>query len=103
MHSGKSLADFGPIVSNGFLSQTLTTSPGTSYVFDFWLYQNGPYGISNFFEAKFNGVSLMTLTAHPPDVNPTENNYVHYSFNVTATAAVTDIEFTFYNPPAYWI
>jgi PKD repeat protein len=41
-HSGTYGAILGPVGSLGYLSQTLTTTPGTSYLLSFWL--NSPDG-----------------------------------------------------------
>ena len=55
---GSCFAFFGPVGSNGGISQTLTTTPGTQYTVSYFLNPDG--GTPSAFSATFNGVSLQS-------------------------------------------
>ena len=69
------------------LRQTLNTVAGQHYTIDFWLQA----------EADVTGAAVMSLT----DAAAT-NGYVHYSFDLVANSALTDLAFQFSNSPAFW-
>ena len=95
-HSGNFGAYFGPTSGDGFLDQNITTVAGQSYIVDFWL-SNDDQLANNHMSASFNGVQILSLNSSPPFP------YTHYTSNpIMATTALTDLHFTFYNPPAYW-
>jgi hypothetical protein len=72
------------------------TVPGLSYIVDFWLSNDDSTG-NNHMSASFNGVQILSLSNSAPFP------YTHYTSNaIMATTALTDLHFTFYNPPAYY-
>jgi Carbohydrate binding domain/PEP-CTERM motif len=96
VHSGSFAAYFGPTSSNGFLDQNIATIAGQSYIVDFWLSNDDSTG-NNSMSASFNGVQILSLTNSAPFP------YTHYTSNpIMATGSTTDLNFTFYNPPAYY-
>ena len=96
VHSGSYAAFFGPTSNDGFLDQNIVTVPGLSYIVDFWLSNDDSVG-NNHMSASFNGVQILSL------VNAAPFPYTHYTSNpIMATTALTDLHFTFYNPPAYY-
>jgi hypothetical protein len=86
-------AHLGPL-SEGFLSQTLTTIPGHSYNVSFWLAVDS--GTPNNFSCSFAGGSVVSL------VNAAAFGYTQFSANITATSASSVLQFAFSDPPAYW-
>jgi len=95
-HSGTYEAHFGPTSSDGFLDQNVTTTPGQFYIMDFWLSNDDPIA-NNHMSASFNGTTFLTL------VNAPAFPYTHYTSGpIMATGALSDVHFTFYNPPAYY-
>ena len=83
-HSGAFAAEFG--VSSVSLTQSVTTTPGASYVVDFWLagvgdFLLGPFGVfwggSNIFSGGFSGFG-----------------YTEFTFTVTASSATTALQFS---------
>ncbi len=69
--------------SEGFLQQTLATTPGQSYTVDFWAASSGEaifqvfWGGSNVFSHSFTGLT----------------GYTEFTFNVTASSASTALGF----------
>jgi hypothetical protein len=94
-HSGTFGAYFGPTGGDGGINQTIATIAGFSYTVDFWLSNDDSQG-NNHMSASFAGVNLLTLVNAPPFA------YTHYTMNVTATSSSSLLNFTFYNPPAYY-
>src|SRR5262245_3989853 len=92
-HSGSFGAFFGPIGSNGGIFQSLATVPGQTYQLSFWFSSSG--GSPTFFQASWAGAALVSLTNPPP------SGFTQFSFIVTATAAATDLRFTFRNDPDF--
>jgi hypothetical protein len=95
-HSGRFAADLGPFGSEGFISQTFSTTPGASYTLDYWL-ANGA-GPPNQFEAYINGVvfpgsQLINANAFP---------YTEFTFTFVATGSSTELKFGFRQDPDYF-
>jgi len=85
-HSGNYCAVLGPVGSLSFLSQTLTTTPGTSYTLSFWL--DSPDGQTpNEFAVYWNGTALSDQT----DIGAT--GWVNYQFSVTAASVNSVLQF----------
>ena len=90
---GNFYAVLGPVGSDGTLSQTLATSPGTTYTFSFWLASVGDSPSD--FSASWDGNQVLSLT------NPnTGANWSLFSFTETGTGSDT-ISFSFRDDPAY--
>ena len=85
--------------SMGFLSQTIATTPGTSYNVSFWLWSYGiPGDISNQFQAKWDGAIIFNQTDIPGDCPV---SYTQYQFTEVASSSSTVIEFGLRNDPGY--
>jgi hypothetical protein len=94
-HSGNFAAHFGPTGALGFISQTLTTTVGTSYTLSFWLAH--PYTDSGTeWLVRLGGNTLM-------DVHDAGNfGYTQFTFTFTATSSSTVLQFGFLEPPNYF-
>jgi len=99
-HSGTYAAFFGPVAAQGGISQTLTTQPGHFYSISFWLMTEGDANgnaTPNSFAFNWNGgPAELTLVNNPVSA------YTHYTFSLPATAATTDLRFTFQDVPAFF-
>ena len=93
-HSGSSGAFLGPIGSDGFISQTISTVAGQAYDLTFWLHNDG--GTPNDFSALVDGTSLFSL------VNAGALAYAQNTVGFTATGASTTIQFNLRQDPAWW-
>jgi methionine-rich copper-binding protein CopC len=95
-HTGTYAADLGPAGSLGFLSQTVSTTPGQTYYLDYWL--DHPYTNStpNEFRVSVNGTVIYDQT------NLGNFAYTEFTFSYTATSATTTIQFGFQEDPAYF-
>jgi hypothetical protein len=91
---GNYSAEFGPVTTVGGITQNLTTVAGGSYLLQFDLQNDGGPGTS--FSAQFGGDTVLSLT------NPGGFGYTHYSYNVTAVDALTQLSFGFRNDPYYF-
>ena len=92
VHSGTYGAEFGAVGSLGYLSQTLATTPGTSYLLSFWL--DSPDGETpNEFQVSWNGTMLLDETDLPAF------GWTNIQFVVTATNASTILQFGFQDDP----
>ena len=94
-HSGTYAAFFGPVLSNGTLSQTLATTPGDTYSIDFWLANEDTSG-NNFFSVSFDGNVLNSMT------DASSFGYTEFNFSGLASTSSTVLEFAFLNPIAVW-
>jgi hypothetical protein len=90
---GNFYATFGPVGSDGTLSQVLTTQAGTQYTFSFWL--NAVGDDPSDFSAMWDGTTVYSAT----DPN-TGGNWQNFSFTETGTGHDT-ITFAFRDDPAY--
>lgn len=96
-HSPTHNAYFGPFGDSLTLSQSFATTPGGSYVFDYWLQsEDGGPSPQNLFSVSFGGTTLETLIDVPAF------SYRNESFTVTATSALTTVTFSFRNDSAYF-
>ncbi|PWT82112.1 MAG: hypothetical protein C5B44_02680 [Acidobacteria bacterium] len=94
-HSGNFDAFAGPVGSVGFLSQTIATTPGTTYSVTFFL-RNNNAGSPNSFSAAFGGTTLTTLTNSPAFA------YTQFTFSVVATSASSLLQFGFRHDASEW-
>ncbi len=91
--SGKYEAALETWDAPGYLSQTLSTTPGASYLLSFWL--NNTNGDPGEFMVSWNGKTLMD------EVNPVtignwwDNGWTNLQFVVSATGANTLLQFGF--------
>lgn len=94
VHSGTYGAELGPVGSTGFLSQTVATSPGQSYLLSFWLNSSGQ--MFDEFLAAWNGTNLFDQT----DI--ATGGWTNLQFIATATQSSTLLQFGFRNDPNYF-
>jgi hypothetical protein len=80
-------ADFGGIF------QSVATTAGAAYHFDFWLKNTGSYSEAHAF---WNGSEIFTL------IDPGNFGYTHYQLTETAIGASTEIKFLFENNPSWY-
>jgi PKD repeat protein len=93
-YSGSYEAALGAPGSLGYLSQTLVTIPGTSYLLSFWL--DSPDGETpNEFLVSWNGSTLFDQT------NLGAIGWTNLQFLVSATGTSTVLEFGFRDDPSY--
>jgi hypothetical protein len=93
-HSGTYGAQLGPSGSLGYLSQTLATTAGTSYLFSFWL--DSPNGSNpNEFLVSWNGNTLLDKTNLPAI------GWTNIQFVVMTTGTSTVLQFGFRDDPSY--
>jgi hypothetical protein len=93
-HGGSFSAYFGPIGSDGLLSQNISTTAGQHYTLDFWLSNGG--GPANDFSVSWNGTPLLSY------LNVGPQGYTEHTFDVVATAASTPLQFAFRQDPSFW-
>lgn len=88
-HSGNYQAAFGQ--GAGGLSQNVTTTPGASYVVDFWVAGIGlgvpPGGLMGTLLVSWGGANVLSLVAGSGFA------YTHYTFDVNASSATTGLSF----------
>jgi hypothetical protein len=83
VHSGAYSAFLGPVGSDGFLSQVLTTTNGQWYSVYFWLQNDG--GTPNDFNVLWGGISIFSAA------NMSAFGYTQYSFLEQATSSLTTL------------
>jgi PKD repeat protein len=71
----------------GYLSQTLSTTAGASYLLSFWF--ENPYQDPGEFLVSWNGNTLLDI------MNPDANNWTNMQFMVSATGTNTILQFGF--------
>ncbi len=87
-HSGELAAGFSAIYhADDTLLQTIPTTPGSQYQFDFWLINEPWEPPDNDFTVAWNGVAVLTL------VNASGFPYTHYTYTLLATEAQTELRF----------
>jgi hypothetical protein len=85
-HSGSYEASLGTASTFGYLSQTVATTPGTSYLLSFWLNHSGG-DPSDIIIVSWNGTTLLSET------NPPAPAWTNYQFVVTATGTSAILQF----------
>jgi hypothetical protein len=93
-NTGTYSAWLGPIGSFGYLSQTVATTPGTTYDLQFALGNSGPVG--NQFQVLFGGTTVFN------QVNMPNQGYKDYLVQVTATSSSTLLQFAYRNDPGFF-
>jgi len=96
VHSGRYSAYMGPVGSEGFLAQIFPTTPGATYVLDYWLQHNG--GTPCSFHAMINGVDILGSVT----TDPAAFNYREFMFTFTAAGSQTELKFGFREDPSYY-
>ncbi len=92
--SGTYGALLGPVGSDGILTQSITTVPGSHYTFSFDLLNEG--GTPNGFIASFNNNVLLSI------INTAAFGPAHYSYDVVAGGPSSQIKFSYFQNPAYF-
>ena len=97
--SGSYGAALGPNGSDGFLSQTIATTIGTTYDISFWHfgYNSGP----NDFTASFGGVVLLSYVNSTTQPTSYNNLNALYAFTVVATSTSAVLQFQFRDDYSY--
>jgi hypothetical protein len=95
VHSGTYAAYFGPVASLGYLTQTIPTVPGQTYLLSFWL-KNGSGTPTNEFKLSWDGGVLADY------VNIGGFDWELWTWTVTATSANTVLQFGFQNDADYF-
>ncbi|SPE52590.1 putative Sedolisin [Verrucomicrobia bacterium] len=94
-HSGSYGASLGPQGALGYLSQSLPTTAGQSYLLSFWL--DSPDGLApNEFSVSWNGLTLFD------QVNLGTIGWTNLQYLVTASGPSTVIQFGFRNDQSYF-
>lgn len=96
-HSGNFSAFLGLNGSVGYLSQTLSTVPGLSYLLSFYVNSTAGIGSSNELAVSWDGLSLFDQQ------NFATAGWTNLQFIVQATSDNTDLEFAFANETNYFI
>jgi len=91
-HSGAYGAALGPSTI-GYLSQTLPTAAGASYLVSFWLKSDGQ--TNNYFQATWNGVTIFAQTNLPAA------GWTNVTLLVTATNSQSLLRFGFFDEPSF--
>ena len=87
-HAGQYDAALATEATLGYLSQTLATTPGTSYTLSCWL--NNSFGDpGDIFIVSWNGTTLVAET------NAATSGWTNYQFQVSATGSSTVLQFGF--------
>lgn len=94
LHSGSFGAALGPSGSPGYLSQTVSTVAGQTYLLSLWL-RNSNGGTPNFFEIQWNGGTVLYQSDFS---NRTWTNLQVY---VTAGTTSSMLQLGFQDDPAY--
>jgi hypothetical protein len=95
---GSFSAFMGPVGSDGFLSQTLSTVAGQSYTLSFDLADAYAATGGQDFALLYNGTTLYSITGQG---NPSGATYDHLSFTVAGTNGST-LEFAFRPYPSFF-
>ena len=96
-HTGDYYAFFGPVGSNGFLTQTLSTIAGGLYQLSYWLQvTDDNQSPSNSFSTTVGNNVLFS------NVNLSVQNFTQYTYNFVAASNQTTLQFAFRNDPAYF-
>jgi PEP-CTERM motif len=96
-NTGSFGAFFGPVGSNGTLSQVLNTVAGTQYSVSFDLRNTG--GVPNFFDVLADGASVFQLTNSGgfPSVYTTFSGFLF-----TAATNATTLQLKYRQDPGFW-
>jgi uncharacterized repeat protein (TIGR03803 family) len=95
-HSGKYGAALETGGTIGFLSQTLTTTPGGVYLISFWFDNPRKFTATNDFQVLWNGNLLLNET------NQTVIGWTNIQFTVTASATLSTLQFGYLNDYFYF-
>jgi hypothetical protein len=87
-------AFFGPVGSNGTISQVLTTIPGHDYIIGFDFQPDG--GVTSFFSAVWDAQPALVNVTNPP-----ASPYQVLSFRRSATTPTTTLTFSFRDDPGF--
>ena len=91
---GSCFGFFGPVGSDGGISQTLSTVAGSRYVITFSLSTDG--GTPSDYSATFGGVALTGVVS-----NPAASAFHTLTFVANATGASTTLAFNFRDDPGF--
>jgi hypothetical protein len=92
--SGIYSAYFGPVGSDGYITQNIATTPGAQYGLDFWLRNDG--GTPNDSNVTWGAQTLVSQT------NLGSFGWTEYQYSVVAAGASTALTFGFRQDPAFF-
>lgn len=92
-YTGSYFAYFGPIGSDGYLSQTIATTPGVLYDFSTYVAGNGT--APSDFNLSIGGNTLLYVSPIP------NQGYTQYNVSAVATSTSTTFTIGFRNDPSY--
>ncbi len=95
-HTGKYGAALETSGSMGFLSQTLTTTPGTNYLISFWLNNPRKYTSTNEFQVSWNGNVFLD------ESDLVAIGWTNIQLTATATASTSTLQFGYLNGYFYF-
>ena len=98
-YSGNYAAYLGTALGGGVISQAFATTPGQTYLVDFFL-ANGSYNGSstpNDFLVEWDTGTLMHL------VGAASQGFTEYAFYVVAASASSTLKFTHQQTPSFWV
>ena len=95
VHSGSRGAGLGPVGSLGYLTQSLATTPGASFLVSFW-FRNPDLATPNEFAATWNGTNLFDQT------NMGQFGWTNLQYTVTANGPNAVLQFGFRNDPDFF-
>jgi len=55
------------------------------------------------FQSSFGGQTLTNITTVITHTTPQSNVYINYVKDIVATSALSTLQFSFKDPPAYWL
>jgi hypothetical protein len=88
-------AKLGPGGAPGYLSQTLLTDSGQTYMVSLWL-RNPTNSMANWFQVQWNGTVLFEQTNIPGKA------WTNLQFLATATSTSSTLQLGFQNDPSYF-
>jgi hypothetical protein len=104
-------AKSGPSTLGPHISQDITTIPGHAYEVSFWLAewisydrtQNQAYNTAEFQASFGGGLPPIDITTVITLQTPQNFPYTKYVFDVVATGTTSTLQFSFLDPPSYWV
>ncbi|MDQ6911811.1 MAG: hypothetical protein M3128_02935 [Verrucomicrobiota bacterium] len=90
-HSGSQYANLAGDPGPDSMSQTISTTPGTTYQFSFWLAHDVTPALGNSFNVSWNGTPVLSLS----NVGIQSYTNGHYSFDIAATGPLSTISFVY--------
>lgn len=94
VHTGRRGAKLGPSGTPGYLSQTVPTVPGKSYLLSLWL-RNASGSLPDWFQVQWNGASVFE------QADFVTTGWTNLQFVVTADSTASVLQLGFQDDPNY--